>query len=85
MRPLTKPVVGTVRVAVDAVEIDVAINYLTGEITFETPPSTGARVTAGCKFDVPVRFAMDHLDIVLSDFAATRIDDIPLIEVLDHV
>jgi uncharacterized protein (TIGR02217 family) len=85
MRPLTKPVVGTVRVAVDAVEIDTAINYLTGKVTFETPPPTGARVTAGCEFDVPVRFAMDHLDIVLSDFAATRIDDIPLIEVLDHV
>lgn len=85
-RPITKPVDGTVVVAIDGVatpEFD--IDFLTGIVTFDTPPNMGAIVTAGFEFDVPVRFASDALDIVLDDFGATQIQDIPLIEVQDYV
>lgn len=85
-RPVTKPVPDTVLVAVDGVTaIDVRVDYLTGLVTFQTPPEAGAIVTAGFEFDVPVRFANEALDIVLDDFGAMQIQDIPLIEVYDHV
>ena len=63
-------------------ETAVAINYLSGVVTFDTPPAMGSFVTAGFEFDVPVRFASDALNISLNDFGSTQIDDIPLVEIL---
>ncbi len=82
-RPITKPVAGTVRVFVDGVESAVSVDYLRGVISFSTAPDHGAIIRAQFEFDVPVRFASDSLDIVLDDFGATQIEDIPLIEILD--
>ncbi len=85
-RPITKPLEGTVAVAIDGVPTsDFSIDLLTGIVTFNSPPEAGATVTAGFEFDVPVRFVSESLDIVLDDFGATQIQDIPLIEVQDHV
>ena len=85
-RPLTKPVEGTVRIAVNGIETDATqIDYLSGTVTFDTPPANGTIITGSCTFDVPVRFDTDRLDIALDDFAVMRIDDVPLIEVLDYV
>lgn len=85
-RPVTKPVEGTVSIAIDGQAEDaVTINYLTGVINFAAPPADGAIITGSCTFDIPVRFDTDRLDIALDDFAVVRIDDVPLIEVLDHV
>jgi uncharacterized protein (TIGR02217 family) len=86
-RPVTKPVPGSVRVAVAGIEatIDVAFtcDTATGIVTFlpgHIPPG-GAAVTAGFQFDVPVRFDTDYLEVDLSAFAAGQIPKIPLVEI----
>jgi len=83
-RPITKPVSGSVRVAINGIEISAfSVDHLTGLVQLNTPPTSGDIITAGFEFDVPVRFASDALDIVLDDFGATQIQDIPLIEIRD--
>ncbi len=82
IRTISKPVEGSVRVALNGVQTPVAIDYTTGQIQFTIPPPQGASITAEFEFDVPVRFASESLDIVLDDFGATQIQDIPLIEIL---
>jgi uncharacterized protein (TIGR02217 family) len=87
VRQITKPVAGTVRVAVGGVEKsaggDFTVNVQTGIVTFlpGAIPALGAPVTAGFEFDVPVRFDSDVLTINLDAFAAGQIPDIALIEV----
>lgn len=81
LRPITKPVAGTVVVKVDGVVADVATDPLTGIVTFDEPPAEGAAITASFMFDVPVRFDVDRLDIELSSFDAAEAPSIPLIEV----
>jgi len=82
MRRITKPIIGSVRAFIDDVETPVSVDYQRGTLQFETPPYLGAVITASFEFDVPVRFASDSLDIVLDDFGAAQIQDIPLIEIL---
>jgi len=84
-RPITKPVTGSVRVAVAGTELvsGFAVDTLTGIVTFTAAPATGAAITAGFLFDVPVRFDTDRLDIELSSFDAADASSIPLIEVLE--
>ena len=82
VRRITKPVIGTVIAFIDDVETAVSVDYQRGQIQFETPPYLGAVISAQFEFDVPVRFASESLDIVLDDFGATQIQDIPLIEIL---
>ena len=81
-RRITRPVAGTVRVAVDGAE-QVAGWTLAplGEIWFDQAPAPGAVVTAGFRFDVPVRFATDTLDIALPAVAAGEVPDVPLVEI----
>lgn len=86
IRTITKPVNGTVRVAVNGIEkISPAFTCdpATGLVTFAAgqAPAAGETVTAGFQFDVPVRFDSDELDIDLSAFAAGDIPKIPLIEI----
>ena len=86
-RPIVKPVAGSVRVAVDGVVATegtaFTVDTTTGVITFLAGhiPGTGAAVTAGFLFDVPVRFDTDYLEVDLSAFAAGAIPKIPLIEI----
>jgi uncharacterized protein (TIGR02217 family) len=86
-RPVTKPVPGSVRVAVagDEVNEDTAFTYdkKTGLVTFLPghKPGMGEAVTAGFRFDVPVRFDTDYLEVDLSAFAAGHIPKIPLVEI----
>jgi uncharacterized protein (TIGR02217 family) len=58
-RLIRKPVSGTVKVGVGGalVTTGFAVDYVTGVITFSSAPS-GA-VTAGCEFDIPMRFDAD--------------------------
>jgi uncharacterized protein (TIGR02217 family) len=82
-RPIAKPVSGSVRVAVDGVELDdgFSVDVKTGVVTFAEPPGVGDAVTAGFLFDVPVRFDTDYLEVDLSAFAAGAIPKIPLVEI----
>ncbi|MEJ8573117.1 DUF2460 domain-containing protein [Microbaculum marinum] len=85
VRTITKPVSGTVRVAVDAVEqtegADFSVDATTGQVTFSSPPAAGLAVTAGFEFDVPVRFDTDRLDIDLAGLRHGDIARIPVIEI----
>jgi uncharacterized protein (TIGR02217 family) len=85
VRPITKPVAGTVRVAVGGVEASSGwrVDTATGVVTFDAAPADGAAITAGFLFDVPVRFDIDRLDIELSSFDAADAPAIPLIEVME--
>lgn len=85
-RRIAKPVVGSVRVAVDGVEqtpiSDFIVDDATGVVAFTAPPASGHAVTAGYLYDTPVRFDTDELRINLAAFKAGDIPSIPLIEVL---
>ncbi|HWJ71217.1 MAG TPA: DUF2460 domain-containing protein [Sphingobium sp.] len=82
MRMVTRPVAGSVRVAVDGVERSGGWQLgALGEVRFEDAPAARAIVTAGYLFDVPVRFAEDRLDIDQETFAAGAVPSVPLVEV----
>lgn len=83
-RRIHKPVAATVRVGLDAAELDPAgfdIDLSTGLVSLHSPPAVGVAVTAGFEFDVPVRFDADRIDVTLESFAAGRMAAVPLIEV----
>lgn len=85
-RPIRKPVIASLRVAVAGVEkarpTDFSFDDATGEIVFVVPPTAAAAVTAGYQFDVPVRFDAERMTLSLHSFRAGQIPTIPLIEVL---
>lgn len=82
-REIRKPVAGSVRVAVDGVELApgaFAVDETTGQVALDAPPATGAPVTAGFLFDTPVRFDSDRIEVTLESFDAGRMVAMPLIE-----
>jgi uncharacterized protein (TIGR02217 family) len=85
VRPIRKPVLGTVRVAVtgDAkVEgVEFTVNADTGEVTFVLPPALGTRVTAGFEFDVPVRFDAEAIQTSVASFQAGDVPRVPIVEI----
>lgn len=83
VRPITHPVAGTVRVAVNGAELfaGFSVDAISGVLRFDTPPDEGADVTAGFEFDVPVRFDSDAIVTSLSKFSAGEVPSIPLVEV----
>lgn len=84
VRPIPKPVAGSVRVAVGGVELNAAafdVDAATGIVGFDAPPASGAAITAGFLFDTPVRFDIDRLDLSLDAFGAGRAIAVPLIEI----
>ena len=82
-RNITKPVAGTVKVAIAGAEQSTgwSVDTTTGLVTFTTAPASGAAITAGFEFDVPVRFDTDQLDVTMDIERLGSITSIPLIEV----
>ncbi len=86
-RPIAKPIVDTVVIAVDGSvktqNTHFSINADTGEITFLSgyEPLPGQMVSAGFQFDVPVRFDTDYLAISVESFSAGAITSIPIVEI----
>jgi len=82
VRRITRPVTGSVRVAVGGVELVSGwqVGEL-GQIIFDTPPADGAIISAGFAFDVPVRFEQDSLDVGGETYAAGDVASVPLVEV----
>ncbi len=86
-RDITKPVTGTVRIAVNGVEqteiSDFTVDSGTGLVLFKPSalPASGALITAGFEYDVPVRFDEDTLEINLEHFDAGQIPGIPIREI----
>jgi len=81
-RRITRPVAGSVRVSADGVE---RVGGWTldplGVVRFEVAPAAGSVVAAGFRFDTPVRFADDRLEINRATFLAGEAPSVPLIEV----
>ena len=86
-RPIVKPVAGSVRVAVAGTELAAGTGFTcdaaSGAVTFLPGfvPAAGAAVTAGFRFDVPVRFDTDYLEVDLAAFTAGAVPRIPLVEI----
>jgi uncharacterized protein (TIGR02217 family) len=81
-RRITRPVTGTVHIAVDGAELTTGWTIEDkGMIAFDDPPAAGASITAGFLFDTPVRFADDHIEVNRSTFLAGEAPSVPLIEV----
>jgi uncharacterized protein (TIGR02217 family) len=86
LRRITKPVAGTVLVAVDGTPRTLGSHVVvdtTGTLTFQPGhiPAEGAIVSAGFDFDVPVRFDTDKLEVSLQGFSHGAIPSIPIVEV----
>lgn len=85
VRPITKPVEGSVRAGVGEVEalpeLQFTVDLTAGTIIFDAPPGPGAVVTAGYEFDVPVRFDTDRIAVSVSNFQAGDLPNVPVIEV----
>ena len=88
VRPITKPVSGTVKFAVAGIAkvlgVDADVDVTTGLLTFKPGkiPANGAVVTAGFEFDVPVRFDTDVFEVDFAAFVAGEIPKIPLVEIV---
>lgn len=84
LRAISKPVTGSVRIAVAGEEVvgGWTVDVTTGMVSFASAPPSGALVSAGFLFDVPVRFDTDRLDIEWSNFDAAEAPSIPLMEIL---
>lgn len=83
-RPIAKPVVGSVVVAIDGAALGpgaYTVASATGVVTLAAPPAVGATVTAGFLFDTPVRFDIDRLDLAVDGFGAGHAVAVPLVEV----
>ena len=84
-RAIAKPIAGTVVVAVDGVRLAAGtgfgVDHESGQVQLSEAPGSGAVVSAGFEFDVPVRFDTDRITTSLSGFAAGEIPSIPVVEV----
>jgi uncharacterized protein (TIGR02217 family) len=81
-RRILKPVVESVLVAVDGVAVTASVAATTGVVTLADAPAEGAVISAGYRFDCPVRFDTDRLEVNLEAFGAGRVLSIPLIELV---
>ncbi len=85
VRPVTKPVSGSVQIEVDGVTFSegagFSVNHATGAVTLDAAPSVGEVVRAGFEFDVPVRFDTDRILVSADSFNAGQIPDVPVVEV----
>ena len=85
LRPITKPVAGTVLAGVSGLAMQEAVHFsvetTTGMISFFDAPKPGAQVTAGFEFDVPARFDSDGIQTSVASFRAGDVPKVPVVEV----
>ena len=85
VRPISKPVKGSVRVGIEGEEQREGVHYevdeTTGFVTFVHPVNMGMRITAGFEFDVPVRFDTDRIMTNVASFRAGDVPSVPVVEV----
>lgn len=85
IRPIHKPVQGTVQVAVQGEHLvegeHFTVDCTTGEVTLVIAPGDGQEVTAGFEFDVAVRFDTDRIQTSAASFQAGHVPDVPIVEV----
>jgi uncharacterized protein (TIGR02217 family) len=85
VRRIAKPVAGTVRIGVAGSELTEGSNWTldpaSGVVTFAVAPASGAAISAGFEFDVPVRFDTDVIQYSAAGFDAGEVPDVPVVEV----
>ncbi|SMX36706.1 DUF2460 domain-containing protein [Maliponia aquimaris] len=85
LRPITKPVAGSVLIAVGGVAqsegAGFAVDPATGVVTLDVAPGIGVEVRAGFVYDVPVRFDTDRIHVSAGSFNAGQVPDVPVVEV----
>lgn len=85
LRLLYKPIAATVMVGLNGVDQAAgwSVDDTTGLITFSVAPVLGQVVSAGCEFDVPVRFG-DEIDtgllMSLDAYDGANLPSVPMIE-----
>ena len=86
VRRITRPDDGTVLVSVNGATTTGGWSLEAGgTIVFVNPPAAGSAIRAGFRFDVPVRFELDRLEISGAAFAAGDAPNVPVIEVREAV
>lgn len=81
VRAITRPRADTLLVSVGGVATTGWTLGEKGMLRLLVAPPVGAEVRAGFRFDVPVRFAEDRLDISAVNFAAGEAPSVPLVEI----
>ena len=85
LRPITKPVEGTVLVGISTDEqvlgVDFDVDLATGVIGFAEAPDAGEIITAGFEFDVPVRFDTEMIQTSVASFQAGEVPAVPVVEI----
>ncbi|MES3082469.1 DUF2460 domain-containing protein [Sphingomonas faeni] len=82
-RRITRPVGGSVSVAVGGVGTSAFSVEAGGWVVLDVAPALGVVVTSGFAFDVPVRFAEDRLSVARATFLTGVAASVPLVEVRD--
>jgi uncharacterized protein (TIGR02217 family) len=88
IRTLTLPVAGSVVAAINGTPTTSFTVNSAGEINFNTAPANGATITAGCRFDVPVRFTSDvdaWTRLQADSFNVWSLPTLDVVEVLNEV
>ncbi len=83
-RLIQKPVAGSVVVAQNGAPLAAtaySVNYNDGSVLFNTPPAAQSLLTAGFRFDVPVRFDTDALELSMTSFQSGTLSHIAIIEI----
>lgn len=84
-RPITKPVLGTVRIGIEGDEMHEGVHFevdtASGLVTLDRVPDAGREITAGFEFDVPVRFDTDRIQTSVASFQAGEVPNVPVVEV----
>lgn len=85
VRAIAKPVEGTVLTGIQgharAEAVHFELDPTTGIVRFFDPPATGAVITAGFEFDVPVRFDTEGIQVSVQSFRAGDLPQVPVVEV----
>jgi uncharacterized protein (TIGR02217 family) len=85
VRPITKPVEGTVLVGVSGDQqvlgLDYELDLAGGRVVFAEAPDAGEVITAGYEFDVPVRFDTDVILTSIAHFQAGEVPNVPVVEI----
>jgi uncharacterized protein (TIGR02217 family) len=83
-RPISKIEVGSVNIYLDNIlqnPSQYTLNYLSGEITFNTAPAINKVIKADFNFDVQARFNNDNLSHILNSNNYRVVEKIELVEV----
>ena len=79
IRTITRPVVGSVVVRVSGNIVSPTIDHATGRLTFGSAPA--ATPVATFRFDVPVRFDTDQLQVISRAYNLQNVQSIPLVDI----